>query len=246
MTTEIIKRSRLSHQVAGVLEKEIVSGRLREGEKLPSERLLMERFSVGRPSIREALVILNRAGLVAVANGVKARVTRPQPEDLIDGLSSSVKLYLAKPDGVRHFQNARLLLECALARNAATSARPGQIDLIEKALRRNFDALGTSDFEISDVEFHFTIAAVTDNPLFVGLHNAVGNWLREQRATVLRTEGQDQKAYDFHEQVFRAIKAHNPDKAESAMKAHITSVMEEYWKARERLQKRRASPRQTR
>jgi GntR family transcriptional repressor for pyruvate dehydrogenase complex len=240
MTTKIIERPRLSHQVAGLLEADIVSGFFQEGDELPSERDLMARFKVGRPSIREALVILNRAGLVAVTNGVKAKVTRPNPDGLLEGLSSSVRVYLANPDGVHHFQHARLLLECALVRDAAANAKPEQIAQIEKALRRNLDALGTTNFEITDVEFHFSIAAVSTNPLFIGLHNAVGNWLREQRATVLRTKGQDQRAFDFHKQIFEGIAEHKPDKAEAAMRAHIASVNDEYWKAKARLDKKRA------
>jgi len=51
---QAIKRHRIFDQVAQNLEAMILSGELKVGDSLPSERALMERFEVGRPAIREA------------------------------------------------------------------------------------------------------------------------------------------------------------------------------------------------
>ena len=73
-----IKRQRLFDQVAQHLEAMILSGEVGVGDALPSERELMERFGVGRPAIREALITLHRSGLIEIANGARARVAVPQ------------------------------------------------------------------------------------------------------------------------------------------------------------------------
>ena len=69
-----IERRKLFEQVAAHIQKEILAGALRPGDRLPPERDLRARFGVGRPTIREALITLQRAGLVEIGNGAPARV----------------------------------------------------------------------------------------------------------------------------------------------------------------------------
>ncbi|MGY1743853.1 MULTISPECIES: FadR/GntR family transcriptional regulator [unclassified Blastococcus] len=65
--------------VADVLRRQIVRGELAEGDLLPAEPALMRRFGVSRPSLREALRVLESEGLVAVRRGARGgvRVCRP-------------------------------------------------------------------------------------------------------------------------------------------------------------------------
>ena len=70
-----LKRSRLFEQVVDVLEQRIRDRELAAGaEPLSSERQLMVEFGVGRTAIREALFHLERAGLVDLRAGSRARV----------------------------------------------------------------------------------------------------------------------------------------------------------------------------
>src|SRR6201995_6135095 len=65
--------------VATQLRRQIVRGDLREGDALPSEAVLMERFGVSRPTLREAFRILEAEDLISVKRGSRggARVTQP-------------------------------------------------------------------------------------------------------------------------------------------------------------------------
>lgn len=226
-----IQRRRLYQEVADHLERLIRDDVLKEGEALPSERELMEQFQVGRPAIREALLSLQKAGLVAVSNGERARVTRPDAGHLMRELSSSARVYLGGPDGVRHFQGARLLLEVALARHAARDATAEDVARIGEALDRNRQSLGDiAAFERTDVAFHYEIVLVARNPLFNGVHQAVVQWLAEQRTVSLHVPEAKDKALAFHERIFAAIAARDPDAAEAAMRDHLESVAALYWR----------------
>lgn len=108
MERETITRRRLSDEVTDRLEGLIHSGEFGLGKKLPSERDLMERFGVGRPSVREALYSLQKMGLVAISSGERARVTKPTPETVLNGLTGTVRHMLTDAQGVRHLQEARL------------------------------------------------------------------------------------------------------------------------------------------
>ena len=55
--------------VAAYLRRQIVEGNIQDGDELPSEAVLMEQFDVSRPTLREALRVLESEGLLTVRRG---------------------------------------------------------------------------------------------------------------------------------------------------------------------------------
>ncbi len=232
MERETITRRRLSDEVVDRLEGLIHSGEFELGDQLPSERDLMERFSVGRPSVREALFSLQKMGLVAITSGERARVTKPTPETVLSGLTSTVRHMLSDGQGVRHMQEARLFFETGLARDAARYADKEDIARLEESLAENHRVLDDAQaFERTDVNFHYVLAEIPKNPVFVAIHEAVVEWLTEQRHQSLMNEGAAQNAYDWHAKIFRAVADHDVDGAERAMRGHLGDVSQYYWRA---------------
>lgn len=231
---DTIRRRRLYEEVEQRLAEEIRSGRLKAGDAMPSERDLMQRYGVGRPAIREALLSLRQKGLVRIGAGERTRVARPTLEAIVEGVSGPVSLMLATPEGVRNLQHARRFLECALARHAARHATPAQVDALRRRLQANHAALGDpAAFERTDVEFHYALALIGGNPIFASLHQATVGWLTQQRTISLMQPGALRAAYRYHARVFEAIAAHDPDAAEAAMERHLGSVERYYWKTAE-------------
>ena len=66
MQSEPIIRRKLSDEVFARLKALIETGELQPGDEMPSERMLMERFQVGRPAIREAMQALANMGLIEI------------------------------------------------------------------------------------------------------------------------------------------------------------------------------------
>ena len=79
-------RRKRSHEVVELIEAAIASGEYAVGDRLPSEKELAERFGVGRPSVREALFMLQQQGLVDITSGARARVTAPSASFFTDSL----------------------------------------------------------------------------------------------------------------------------------------------------------------
>lgn len=232
--SEVIQRRRLYQEIADRLERLILSGELRVGDLLPSERALMERYGVGRPAVREALLSLERAGLIAVSGGERARVIRPTAAGMVAGLDSAVRHWLAEPSGVRHLQEARKLMEMGLARQAAEVASPDDIARLRAALAENAAARAhLPTFERTDVAFHYVIAEIARNPIFTAVFQAMTGWLTEQRATSLRLPGVAERAYASHARICEAIAAREPDAAGQEMRAHLDDVTALYWRSKE-------------
>ncbi|MGL4294549.1 MAG: GntR family transcriptional regulator, partial [Aestuariivirga sp.] len=138
----VLKRSRLFEQIAEILEQRIRSQQSAPGDELPSERDLMKEFGVGRTAVREALFHLQRMGLVELRPGARARVATPTPAAVMSSLAGSARYLLSAPEGIRHFQEARILFETGLVRDAARLATEQDIARLAAALRANGDAIG--------------------------------------------------------------------------------------------------------
>lgn len=226
-----LSRLKLFEQVAAHIERQILEGALRPGDRLPTERELQARFGVGRPAVREALITLQRAGLIEISNGAPARVSMPTASDVVAGMMPAVLQMLSTEDGQHHFQRVRMFFECGLARQAAREANEAQIEKLRAALAANEAAIGNRDaFTATDIAFHFVLAEMTGNPVFIALHDAMSAWLRQQRTVTLERQGQDQVAFRAHERIYDAIKTRNSDSAEEAMRDHLLQLEEAYWR----------------
>lgn len=231
MTDDIIPRRKLHEEVADRLQALILSDTYDVGDPLPSEKELMERYGVGRPAVRQALLTLERMGLVRIASGERARVAKPSPKVLTETLGGSVRHMLMEPEGVRHFQAARLFFEAGLARWAAEHAADSDIERLHAALEANRADLGDPvAFNRSDVAFHYVLAQLPGNPIFVALHEAMVEWLTEQRTVSLLNKGASKIAFEAHRAIYEAIAARDPDRAEAAMRAHLLEVEDLYWR----------------
>ena len=74
-----VKRERLSEQIAEQIQRNIIEGKLKQGDRLQPERDLAEQFGVSRTVIREATKVLQERGLVKVITGSGTYATRIKP-----------------------------------------------------------------------------------------------------------------------------------------------------------------------
>jgi DNA-binding FadR family transcriptional regulator len=223
---------KVHEQIGRELEAMILDGTYQPGDTLPSERQLMETFGVGRPAVREALLSLERAGIVRLRSGSPAVVTRVSPHKVLSGLALPVRSFMADVAGIRELQDARKIVECAIARRAALHRSNDDLERISKALNANAAALGDLPlFERTDVDFHAEIVRTVRNRIFEASLLALSDWLLEQRQTTLKMAGQRERALAFHIDIFKAIEQGDPDAAERAMAVHMDQTIDVYWKA---------------
>jgi GntR family transcriptional repressor for pyruvate dehydrogenase complex len=118
-------RSRLREkpqQIADELRGLIVNGELSEGDSLGHEPDLVERFGVSRPSLREALRILEAEGLITVVRGVLGGVVVHEPDQRMTARTAALVLQ-ARNVPLADVYEARTLLEPVAVRVVASSSR---------------------------------------------------------------------------------------------------------------------------
>jgi len=222
-----MKHQRLYEQIEEVLSNEIAEGVYKPGDTLPPERDLMERFGVGRPSIREALFSLSKRGQIEVTSGRRPRVLEPSFDTVIHEMDLIVRQVLNNKSNIFHLMELRRILECALVRKLAVEATDSQIAELRHKLNKNQEALGHLDrFWKTDSDFHSTIALMNGNPLLPTIVDVILNWLILNRRVTLSAPGSDHNAYEHHTKIFEGIASKDPDVAEKCMERHLLDVEE--------------------
>lgn len=227
--SQAVGRRRRSHEIVELLEKAITSGEYTVGSQLPSEKTLAERFGVGRPSIREALFLLQQQGFVDVTSGSRARVTAPTSSFLIGQLTGFVKRISASAPGQAQMEQARLLFEAGVAWQAAQAATDEDIARLKKALDANVSALGnTAEFIRTDVAFHYELNVITRNPVFAAVYDVLVEWLLDQRTITIHMPDADRLSVRDHTSIYEAVAAHDPMRAFHEMGSHLRLISQLY------------------
>jgi GntR family transcriptional regulator, transcriptional repressor for pyruvate dehydrogenase complex len=151
-------------RIADELRAMIVTGEVRDGDSLGRESDLVDRFGVSRPSLREALRILEAEGLVAVVRGVRGGVVVRQPDERITARNAALVLQFRNTT-LADVHEARSVVEPAAARMVAL-ARDRRTAAEE--LRRLIDAQqdvidDPAAFGKANAAFHKRLVALAGN-----------------------------------------------------------------------------------
>jgi DNA-binding FadR family transcriptional regulator len=223
MTHDLIVRRKLSDEVFDRLKAMITGGELTPGDAMPSERDLMERFGVGRPAIREAMQALANMGLISITHGERARVCELTARSLFHQVDAAARIMLStSPASLEHLKEVRRFFERGMVREAALKATDAQIAELRTTLDQQRRSLGdASTFIAADMKFHAQIAAISGNPLFGAISEAMLTWLRAYHTSVLIWTGKEKYTLAEHAEIIERIAAHDPDGADEAMVKHL-------------------------
>jgi DNA-binding FadR family transcriptional regulator len=229
---EQIVRRKLSDEVFDRLERMITSGELKPGDEMPSERVLMERFGVGRPAIREAMQSLAGMGLVNISHGERAKVLKLTAKSIFQQVDLTAKIMLSQSaDGLENLKSARIFFERGMAREAAQRASEADIAELKRIIERQRESLGNAeDFISADMQFHTRIAQISGNPIFAAVSEAMLAWLREYHTEMLIWTGKEKYTLAEHEEILEQLAANDADGAEAAVLKHLERSRSLYMK----------------
>ncbi len=218
-----IRRKKLADQVEERILAFIRDKRLKPGDTLPSERELMAQYQVGRPAIREAMQNLQRMGVAEIKHGERPRVAEPSFDMMAAQMALTMRHLLSNnATTMEHLKEARATFETQMARIAATRSRPGDIVNLKHIL-----VLQTNNqddphrFMELDANFHAAIAAISGNPIFASLSQALFEWLAQFHIEMVQRQGLEKLTLAEHEAILRAIEARDADLAAQEMADHL-------------------------
>lgn len=218
----IAPREAPSTEVARRLLDFLLSGHVRVGERIPSERQLAAQLGVGRSAVRDALRPLLLLGVVEARQG-DGTYLRQQESSL---LPQAVEwgLLLGEHTTIDLIE-ARAFIEVALAELAARRRSDEDLARLEELLGQMAKAaIPGAEFNEADLAFHLALAQASGNTVLFGTIASIRTLLRVWITRVTAAAPNTKGFFDEHVPIFEAIRDSDPAAAAAAMRAHMESA----------------------
>ncbi len=200
----------------------IRTGMLRAGDKLPSERNLIEILDISRPSLREALRALSILGVVDTRHGGGAYVTDLEARTLLAPLDFFLALSEAN---LTDSFDSRRLVELEIVRKAAQKASAEDIDDLNGMLIAHEKVLSDPvAFRMLDSRFHARLSATAGNVILERIAYGLYNMGLDVRRRATQDLSLINRSLGEHTTIVRSIEAHDPVKAVAAMSLHLDHI----------------------
>jgi len=227
MVVEPVRRSRVSQQVVVEICRLIRQHVYKAGDRLPPERELAEQLQVSRPTLREALRVLEMTGIVDSRHGGGTFIQ----DTFSAGVVSPLALVLeATGDIVGDLWEARIIFEPAIAARAALRSTTDAVTQLEQLVANLDESIRNGDpDEITvqnDRDFHIAVARASGNQVAVRVLTLINELLLEGRRHFITSHERRVKAYAAHVLILQAIRDRNPIDARATMLRHLEEIEE--------------------
>ncbi|EHQ88164.1 FadR/GntR family transcriptional regulator [Desulfosporosinus youngiae] len=226
MILKPIRTRKIYEQIVDQIGQLVAQGHLKPGDRLPSERELVERFQVSRASIREAISALEMMGLIEVRSGEGTYIRQVNIESVVTPLAWM--LFIEKDTDLELYET-RKILEVQAAGLAAERAEEDEIsDMFEalEIMRKDLELQHLG--EDADHHFHYAIARATHNKILFQLMNTLSDTmkksLKSSRSKLYEHKDTPEKLFNEHVGIYEAIKNHDAAKAQKLMLDHLVGV----------------------
>jgi GntR family transcriptional regulator, transcriptional repressor for pyruvate dehydrogenase complex len=216
-------RRTIGQVIAEVLLERIQSGVLQAGQRLPTQRELMEEFDAGANAVREATQALVMMGVIDVRPGRGAIVLAVPRESVLDFDTVAA---LLEDQAVVDLLEFRQVVEADMVERASSRATAEDIARIRDAHERFAQVLaeGKSVYA-GDIEFHRALAVASHNQVYVDVLDMLGNLLAIARQRTERVAESKEEALVEHDAIYRAVASGDAAAARNAMKKHLRTAM---------------------
>lgn len=211
---------RLADRIYGQVIELILEQNLREGEKLPTEGELSERFGVSRPIVRKALSRMASDGLVVTRHGAGSFLRIRPAEHLTHYISGDA---LAPAIGIFEVRSVLEPAAAGLAALRRTAEQLAELEVHFEEIRQA--AITREPAQASDHGFHRAIMRATNNPVFEDTYAQLAPVIMDgMRAGLALSRSVESPIVDVeeHAAILRAIRARDEKGAELAMRWHLS------------------------
>ena len=222
-----LRTPRLSDQVVEQIQAAIFARQWKPGDKLPPEKELAEQFGTSRATIREAIRVLELAGLLKTRPGFNGGPFVVEPTYQLIGNNLRSLLHMNKFDLSELF-DVRLVIEPRAAELAAIHASDDDLQALAENLCDE-DELVRSGQEASTrhTRFHFLLARASGSNLLAILISAILDLMTTFDASHPTTVATSARMVGDHRGLLDALRAREPGRARTLMQQHLEATREQ-------------------
>ena len=214
----MISSSTVVNSVVEKLRAALARGQWRSGDMLPGQRELAEQLGISRPSLREAVIVLETLGLVRSMPGKGVVVLEA---NLNDAASEGSAMAGASLEDLLQLRYTLEPFIVGLVAQSISSKEIGQLRLTLMDMREALEANDSDACANAYIAFHEELFALTSNPIFQNVVQQTSNALK-QSADMLRNSPEHlAERLEENEAVVRAIRGKNSAQASAEMRRHI-------------------------
>ena len=221
-----VKSDKVSQYIIDQVRNAIFEGRLKPGDKLPSEKGLTKKFKVSKATLREALRFLEVLGFLEIRKGVSGGSFVTEV-DMVKARNSFSNFLLFKNLSLEGLSEVRLLLEPYIAEKATLAITQEDLHRLEKLIKdsehpiKNDVSFASREDEI---EFHRIIASTTGNPILMFILDFVENLLIDTKEILKPGKEFSGKVLMAHKRFYNGLLERNVKKVREEMARHIREV----------------------
>lgn len=224
----ILQKATTAEAIVNYFHNEIKSGKLKQGDKLPSERIMQEQFGISRFSLREGLARLSALGIIQIIHGKGAFVTHEISNESL----GHVFLPLFADSNGRSLQDlfeARTLIEERVGVLAARRRTKKDLDTLQEILTQSEEAINDPiAFGDLDYRFHVQIAQSSCNVFFRKMLDVINQHVQSFLRQHAKSDTSRKNALKDHFFIYECIKKRDDKNVDTIIKKHIKGCMNNY------------------
>lgn len=214
----MISSSTVVNSVVEKLRAALARGQWRSGDMLPGQRELAEQLGISRPSLREAVIVLETLGLVRSMPGKGVVVLEA---NLNEAVSEGSAMAGASLEDVLQLRYTLEPFIVGLVAQSISSKEVGQLRLTLMDMREALDANDNDACANAYIAFHEELFALTSNPIFQNVVQQTSSALKQSADVLHNSPEHLAERLEENEAVVRAIRARNSAQASAEMRRHI-------------------------
>lgn len=221
-----VQSDRISNVIVDQIKDAVFQKKLKPGNKLPSERQLMEQFRASRVTIREALRTLEQFGILEIRRGIEggAFIRDPNTKFVNNFLHDMFSMGKIK---ISNLTEARLSVEPFSVKLAAERMTNDILDKLQANIQEARECLNRNnkaDARLLDLEFHRLIAQASQNPVIFFMIDSIMDIMETNITSIPLASELVEKTNQYHEEIYLTIRNREIQLAEDLMLRHIQEI----------------------
>jgi GntR family transcriptional repressor for pyruvate dehydrogenase complex len=221
-----IQTDRISNVVVDQIKDAVFQKKLKAGDKLPSERQLMDQFKTSRVTIREAIKTLEQFGILEIKRGIEggAFIRDPNTKFVSNFLQDMFSMGKIK---ISNLTEARMAIEPFSVKLATERITEDSLEKVRQNIqeaRECLDKKNKNDARLLDLEFHRLIAQASQNPVIFFMIDSIMDIMENNISSIPLSAKPVERTNQYHEEIYAALRDRDVRKTEELMLRHIQEI----------------------
>lgn len=219
----ILKRYSLVDVAVENLKEYIAQQQFENGDKLPSEKMLVDQLGVSRTVVREAISRLQQSGLIQVKSG-SGMYINDKNNHLTMLFEAHMKVHGFK---LKELLEVRKILELGALRLIIENDITVDLELLEKINGDYFESKNNvNELSLQDSLFHETIILLTNNQTLISMSKVIKEYFNNNQFSYVVDTEDIKKSYKEHDKIIVSIKNKDLSQAHALINKHLSRVFE--------------------